>query len=162
MALDLIAARLSRLDMFRGLTSAQLQRLAREAERMIYRDGQTINAACENGDGAIVIISGRAMILADAELGLEAEDVETGSMLGEAAMLTEHTFGLTIAAVGDVRAVQLTRDALHAHLEDDPDLAQHFRERLANRLERVAVELRLIDERLAVASQIALSQAPAA
>ena len=162
MALDLIAARLSRLDMFRGLTPAQLQRLAREAERMVFRDGQTIIAAGENGDGAIVIISGRAMVLANAELGLEAEDVETGSMLGEAAMLTEHTYGLTITAVGDVRAVHLTRDALHAHLEDDPELAEHFRERLANRLQRVAVELRLIDERLAVASQIALSEAPAA
>jgi CRP-like cAMP-binding protein len=162
MALDLIAARLSRLDLFRGLTSIQLQRLARDADRMIFRDGQKILTAGEDGDGAIVIISGRAVVLADPELGGEVEDVEAGSMLGEAAMLTEHTFGMTVAAVGDVRAVQLTREALYAHLQDDPELADRLRERLANRLQRVAVELKLIDERLAVAGQVGLQEVPAA
>ena len=84
-------------------------------------------------------------------------------MLGEGAMLTEHTYGLTVCAVGDVRAIQITRDALFAQLQDDPDLAEHLRARLANRLQRVALELRLIDERLAEACQTSLAaETPAA
>ncbi|MGE0767533.1 MAG: Crp/Fnr family transcriptional regulator [Hyphomicrobiaceae bacterium] len=162
MALDLIAARLSRLDLFRGMTSSQLQRLAQDAGRMIFRDGQKLVVAGQEGEGAIVIISGRAVILPDPELGIEEQDVEVGSMLGEGAMLAEHTFRLTVAAVGDVRAVQLTREALHAHIQDDPEFADDLRERLANRLQRVAIELRLIDERLAIASQMNTPEAETA
>jgi CRP-like cAMP-binding protein len=165
MALDLIAARLSRLDLFRNLTPDQLQRIARDAERMVFRDGQKIIAAGETGGGAIVIVSGRGMIMPDEELGIEAEHVEAGSMLGEAAMLAEHVYRLTVCAVGDVRAIQLTRDALLANVQADPDLAEQLRSRLANRLQRVALELRLIDERLAAAAQVVSSEettAPAA
>jgi CRP-like cAMP-binding protein len=157
MALDLIVARLSRLDLFRGLTPEQLQRIARDAERMVFRDGQKIIAAGETGGGAIVIISGRGMIMPDEQLGIEAEHVEAGSMLGEAAMLAEHVYRLTVCAVGDVRAIHLTREALLANMQTDPDLAEQLRARLANRLQRVAVELRLIDERLA-AAQAAISE----
>lgn len=162
MALDLIAARLSRLEIFRGLAPEQLQRIAQNAERMVFRDGQKIITAGEQGDGAIIIIAGRAMIMPDPELGIEAEDVEPGSMLGEGAMLAEHAYRLTVCAVGDVRAIKVAREAVYAHLQDDPDLAEYLRARLANRLQRVALELKLIDERLAVASQAALAEAPAA
>lgn len=162
MALDLIAARLSRLELLRGLSPDQLRRVARDAERMVFRDGQNIITGGEPGDGAIVIISGRAMIMPDTELGIEAEHVEPGSMLGEGAMLTEHTYRLTVCAVGDVRAIQLTRAAMHAHLLDDPDLADQLHGRLANRLQRVAFELRLIDERLAIACQLEASETPVA
>ena len=162
MALDLIAARLSRLELFRGLSSDQLRHVARDAERMVFRDGQKIIASGEQGDGAVIVISGRAMLMPDSELGIEAADVETGSMLGEAAMLADHTFRLTVCAVGDVRAVKLTRQTMHACMLDDPDLAQHLHARLANRLQRMAVELRLIDERLAIAGQLELMETPAA
>jgi CRP-like cAMP-binding protein len=158
MALDLIVARLSRLDLLRGLTPEQLQRIARDAERMVFRDGQKIITAGQAGDGAVVIISGRGMIMPDDELGIGTEHVEAGTMLGEGAMLTEHVYRLAVCAVGDVRAIQLTREALLANMQADPDLAEQLRARLANRLQRVALELRLIDERLATAGQTTLSE----
>ncbi|MEZ5818821.1 MAG: cyclic nucleotide-binding domain-containing protein [Hyphomicrobiaceae bacterium] len=162
MALDLIVARLSRLDLFRGLAPEQLARLARDADRMVFRDGQAIIKTGEDGDGAVVIVSGLGQTRADAERGVEAEDVETGSILGEAAMLTEHQHQVTVVAVGDVRAVQITREALRAHMMDEPALADHFRLRLANRLQRVVVELRLIDEELASAGRPEIASATAA
>jgi CRP-like cAMP-binding protein len=163
MALDLIAARLVHLDIFRGLSQAQVQRIAREAERMVFRDGQPLIKAADDGDGAILIVSGRAKALGDAELGLEEQELEAGSLLGEAAMVTEHRFRLTVVAAGDVRAVKLTRMAMQAHMIDDPGLADHFRGRIAARLQRVIVELKLIDERLAAASELLPAEAaPAA
>ena len=151
MALDSIAGRLLGLEIFRGLAPAQVERIAREAERMIFRDGQTLVAAGTEGDGALVIIAGRAMALADADTGRSARQIEPGSMIGELAMLTEHHIGVTVVADGDVRAIKVVRETLHANMQEDPALAAHLHARLVARLQRVALELRMIDERLAAA-----------
>jgi len=153
MALDLIADRLHRLEVFRGLTAEQLERIARDAERLIFRNGQKLLEAGGDGEGAIVIISGYATALAEPELGDDAYEIEAGSMLGEAAMLSEHQFRVTVVAAGDVKAVRINRATLLAHMQEDPTLAEHFYSRVVSRLQRVAVELRLIDERLAAVSQ---------
>ncbi len=161
MALDLIADRLQRLEIFRGLAPAQIERIAQDGERLIFRSGQKILQAGGDGEGAVIIISGRATVLADADTGSETDEVDAGTMLGETAMLAEHQFRLTVVADGDVRAVRINRAALLAHMHQDPALAEHFHSRLASRLQRVAVELRLIDERLAAASQTAADIAAA-
>lgn len=158
MALDAIAGRLLGLEIFRGLVPTQIERIARDAERLIFRDGQKIAEAGSESDGAIVIIAGRARALADPSRDLDEFIVEAGSMLGETAMLAEHRAHITILAEGDVRAVKVTREALQLHLQDDPALAEHFHERLAARLQRTALELKMIDERLAVASLRASAQ----
>ncbi len=153
MALDLIGDRLQRLDVFRGLAPEQIERIARDAERLIFRNGQKILDAGSDGEGAVIIISGYATALADADAGLDAFEIEAGAMLGETAMLTEHQFRVTVVAAGDVRAVRINRAALLAHMHEDPTLAEHLHGRLTSRLQRVAVELRLIDERLAAVAQ---------
>jgi CRP-like cAMP-binding protein len=153
MALDLIADCLQRHDAFRGLAHEQIERIAREAERLIFRNGQKLLEAGCDGDGAILIISGYAVTLADPELDVDAYEIEAGAMLGEAAMLSEHQFRVTVVAAGDVKAVRINRATLLAHMQEDPTLAEHFYNRVASRLQRLAVELRLIDERLAAVSQ---------
>jgi CRP-like cAMP-binding protein len=158
MALDAIAGRLLGLDIFRGLASSQIERIARDAERLIFRDGQRIVEAGAESDGAIVIIAGRARALAEPAQDLEEFAIEPGSMLGETAMLAEHKATITIIADGDVRAVRLLREALWRHMEEDPSLAEHFHDRLVARLQRTALELKMIDERLAMASLPASAQ----
>lgn len=152
MALDTIASCLNDLDVFRGLSPAQLERLAREADRIIRRDGQPLIEAGAMGDGALVIVSGRALALADPDRGFEAMTIRPGSMLGEAALLSEHHYNLTVIADGDVRAIKISRATLVENMRDDPSLAEHFQARVAARLSRVALELRVIDERLAAAA----------
>lgn len=153
MAIDTIAGRLLGLDLFRGLDASQIERIAREAERLIFRDGQRIIEKGKPLDGAVVIIAGRARALADPERDVDARAVEPGSLLGETAMLVEYQTLVTVVAESDVRAVMIMREALRAHMHDDPAVAEHFAARLASRLQRMAVELRMIDERLAVACQ---------
>lgn len=151
MAIDTIAQRLLDLEVFRGIGPEKLERLAREADRIIFRDGQTIAAAGAEADGAFVLVAGCAMALADPERGVPAHRIEAGSMIAETAMLTEHHFGLTITADGDVRAIKITRELLRTMMLEDAALRDHFAGRIAARLTRVAIELRLIDERLAAA-----------
>lgn len=159
MALDAITSRLLGLDIFRGLAPLQIERIARDAERLIFRDGQKLVEAGSESDGAIVIIAGRARALAEPLHGLEELSIEAGSILGETAMLAEHRPLVTILAEGDVRAVKVAREALQLHMQEDVAVAEHFHERLAARLHRTALELRMIDERLAVAGLPASARA---
>lgn len=160
MAIDTIAQCLLGLDLFRGLDSAQVVRIARDAERMIFRTGQRIIEAGKSGDGAIVIISGTACRIADPDQAIDGDlPVGPGTLLGETAMLTEHTFSTTVRADGDVRAVKLSREAMLALMREDAGIAEHFHDRLAARLQRMAMELRMIDQRLAAA--VDLAQPPA-
>lgn len=158
MALDTIADRIAALETFRGLTAAQVRRIAREAERTIFRDGQKMTEAGSESDGALVVIAGRATTLCDEQGAREPRPIEAGSMLGETAMFSEYRFGVTAVAQGDVRAVKITREALRVHMEEDPAVAAHFHARLASRLQRVALELRVIDERLATASETPMAK----
>ncbi|MBS0241899.1 MAG: cyclic nucleotide-binding domain-containing protein [Proteobacteria bacterium] len=153
MALDTIAVRLLALEAFRGLSDERIGRLAREADRIVFRDGQKLIVADAVGDGALVIVSGRAVVVADPTRGMERREIEPGSMLGESAMLTDHRFALTVVAEGDVRAIKIRRERLLALMQDDPGLAEHFQLRLASRLQRIAIELKVIDERLAAVTQ---------
>lgn len=150
MAIDTIAQRLRDLDIFHGLAPAHIERIAREAERIIFRDGQVMATAGAEADGAMILIAGRATVLADAADADPIHTIETGSMLAEPAMLVEHQFGLTVVAEGDVRAVKVTRTMLRELMLEDAAVTDHFVGRIAARLTRVAIELRLIDERLAI------------
>lgn len=149
MALDTIAETLTALDLFRGLDPEQLARLAREAERLLIKAGQPLLSAGADGEGALIVVAGSAKALPDPEISFPGEDVGPGTMLGETALLVEHRHRLTVVAETDVRAIRIRRDTLFERMQADPSLAAHFQARLAARLSRLALELRLIDERLA-------------
>lgn len=149
MAIDLITQRLAALDAFRGLTPEQLAQIAGLTDRLIFRDGQKIIEAGVEGDGAILMVAGAATVEADAERGTDRRSLGSGTLFGELAMLSEHVFAVTAVADGDVKAVKIPRAAMLDLLGAEPAIAAHFRQRLASRLMRVALELKVIDERLA-------------
>jgi CRP-like cAMP-binding protein len=69
------------------------------------------------------------------------------------AMLIEHDYAVTVVARTSVRALKISRQAMLRLMAEDPDLAQHFVDRIATRLTRLAVELRRIDQMLALAAE---------
>ncbi len=151
MAIDTIAGRLAALDAFASLPPEIVERIAREAYRIIFRDGQQLAEAGAAADGAIVIVDGQAAVAPDVERGQSGRTLEPGTMIAELAMVTEHTLSSTIVANGDVRAIKIDREAMRGLMAEHHIIAEHFEARLTNRLSRLALELRLIDERLAVA-----------
>lgn len=157
MATDAFASRLNDLEIFRGLSPLRITEIVRQAERIVFRDGQTIVTAGSAGDGAYVIIDGEAVAMDDTEPDAFTRRIAPGSLLGEMAMLTEHAYTTTIVSHGTVRALKITREALHQQMADDPLLAQHFVARISSRLTRVAVELRRLDQMLALASEGAVA-----
>ena len=133
MSISVLARQLMSQEIFRGLSPLQLTEIVRQSERIVYGPGETIvEAGAARG------------------AGLNAQAIGTGSLLSELAMLVEHEHGATVVAHTTVRALRITRAGLHAQMLDDPDLAGHFVDRITERLNRVADELRRIDHALLV------------
>jgi CRP-like cAMP-binding protein len=152
--LELFAGHLAVLPLFRGLTPLQLAGIARNAERASYTPGAFIIEENADADAAILIVSGTAVRVSGPELASRSEPVVAGSLLGEAAMLVETTYGSTIVARTAVRAVHITRESLHEQMLADPDLAARIGANLGKRLSGVVDTLRRADA--------CLSGAPAA
>jgi CRP-like cAMP-binding protein len=150
MAIDKVVAPLLRVPIFIGLKPLQLSEIARQAERMTFRRGTTITKTGTAGEGAILIVSGEAVHFPEPGSTEQPQPIEPGSLVGELAMLTDHTYGATVIADARVHCLKITRAALYEQMEADPALADHFGSILAQRLSQVAIEMRRIDEMLAI------------
>ena len=147
--MELFAGHLAVLPLFRGLTPLQLAGIARRADRASYTPGATIVEENATADAAILVIAGTAMRVSGPELKARSEPIAPGSLIGEAAMLVETTYGSTIVARTAVRAVHITRESLQEQMLIDPDLAGRLAENLGKRLGKVAEVLRNVDACLA-------------
>ena len=152
MTTEPIVAHMRQLEIFRGLSEQQLSAVAGTGERILFRPGQTIIAEGVDGDGAYLVLSPGARAAVPEGSGA-SEQVAPGTLLGETAMLIEHNYRVAVKAEAPLRTVKLPREALHRLMLDDPSLAQHFVSRLSARLFRVGLELRRIDQMLALASE---------
>jgi CRP-like cAMP-binding protein len=139
-----LVAALLRIRLFQGLTPLQLTEIARNAERVTFRPGDLLTAAGQPADGAILIVAGDCDRVIES-VPARLEPVETGSLIGEMSMFVDHVYGATVRARGPVRALRITRKAIHAQMLEDRSLAEHCVERIAQRLNGVAAELRRID-----------------
>ncbi|MCB1546857.1 MAG: cyclic nucleotide-binding domain-containing protein [Hyphomicrobiaceae bacterium] len=151
MTAEALIAPLRRVAIFHGLDDDQLARIARSAERIVFRDGDTLIEEDEEGDAAFLIVSGGARLTHAYAPHLPPQLIEPGCLVGEMAMLTEVVHGASIAAAGVVRALKITRAGLLELMEVDPSLAEHFIGKITARLQDVADELRRIDDLLAPA-----------
>ena len=149
MAIDRLVAPLLRVPLLAGLKPLQITELARQAERAVFRRDDTITRAGEPADGAFLIVSGMAEHVVQSGRDVSAEPVTPGSLIGEMAMLVEHDYRATVVARDRVLCLKITRTAVRAQMMEDVGLARYFEQRIAERLTRVADELREIDSVLA-------------
>jgi CRP-like cAMP-binding protein len=157
MAIDPLVSPLLRLEIFQGLRPLQITEIARRAERMVFREGQIIVHSGTQGDGAYVIVAGETASLCRGDGQVRRERVEPGSLIGELAMLIEHEYAVTIVARGPVRALKITREAMHEQMRHDPALAEQLSDRITARLTKLAAELRAIDGVLAGSAALELA-----
>lgn len=161
MSMDAVSAHLVRLEIFNGLKPLQITEIARHAERVIYKSGQTLIEDGQAGDAAIIVVGGDAVRTKAPMVRTEQEEpIEPGSMLGEMAMLIETDHSSTVVARSQVRALRITRDAMLTMMHDDPSLAEHLVAKVARRLHDIAAELRKIDVVLASDTERSLGVVP--
>jgi CRP-like cAMP-binding protein len=154
MSIDALVAPLLRLEIFQGLRPLQITEIARQAERVVFKDGQVIVHSGTPGDAAYVLVSGDAVCRRRNASRAATEAVETGSMVGELAMLIEHEYAVTVVAKSTVRALKITRESMHDQMRDDVRLAEHLSAKITERLKRLSAELRRVDNALVHASTV--------
>lgn len=152
--LETFTARLADIEIFRGLPEEQLAEIARSAERIVFRAGQPILTRHATGDAGFIIMGGDAVALDPDNPSAAPRPLAEGTLLGELAMLIDHAYGVTVVARGSVRCLKLSRDTMLRHMARQPELAEHFVSRITSRLTRVAVEMRRIDQILALAADM--------
>jgi CRP-like cAMP-binding protein len=149
MAKDTVAAQLARLAIFAELQPQQIGRIARRAEQCWFRPGVFITRAGMPGDAAYLILSGDAQLWPHVGPPAPHESIPPGSLVGELAMLVEHTYGADIFADSPVNCLKLGRAMLHQQMRADPDIAERLARVIRERLQLTATELRRIDQLLA-------------
>ena len=147
------------VTLFQGLNPLQITEIAEYAERMIFRDGDVILRAGEEGDAAYLIVKGKVALTHcghDHNRGTSGQDamgdivtMPAGTLLGEMGMLIDgHIHASNVTAIGAVRAFKVTRASMHRQMDADPDLAAHFVAKISARLQSVADELHAISNTL--------------
>jgi CRP-like cAMP-binding protein len=141
MAIDALVRPLLDIAIFRGLKPLQLTEIVRRAERTVYRPGQILIEENAEADAAIVIVAGEAVRVSGPDLQSRAEPVPPGALLAELAMLIETQHTSTVVARSSVRALRLPRAEIHEIMAQDPDMADHFVQKIAGRLHDMHGEL---------------------
>jgi CRP-like cAMP-binding protein len=144
---ELLVDPLRQVALFDGLTPSQLAEIAKLAERIVFKPGETIIEDGRDGGAAILVVSGEAEVLRS--YTDEPAAVEAGSLLSEMSMFIDTEASATIVAKSAVRALRLERGAMLEQMTTDPTLADHFVAMIAGRLRNVADELRKVDKTLA-------------
>lgn len=145
MAIDALVSPLMRLPIFDGLGHEQLSSIVRVADRLMYRSGDVIATENQSADASIILISGRCFRL-DAESPRGGDVVPEGSIIAELAMLVETQHAATIVAQSRIKALRLTRASMHALMEAEPTIADHFIARIVHRLKDMASSISALDE----------------
>jgi CRP-like cAMP-binding protein len=158
--MDNLVALLVRLPLFVGLKPLQLTEIMSRAKKLSFWPGDVLTKAGQPGDGAYLIVSGPAHRVARPGLADTPEVVLPGSLIGEMAMLVEHDYGSSIVARDRVFCLKILRAEMHAQMREDVTLAEHFHDRMTERLLQTAEELRRIEGALAVRSPATLQPPP--
>jgi CRP-like cAMP-binding protein len=143
---DVLLQPLRQVALFEGLTPEQLSAIARTAERIVFKPGDSIVEDGQDTGAAIIVVSGAAERIG---YGDRPDPIEPGSMLSEMAMFVDTEATATIVARSAVRALRIDRSAMLEQMVADPSLADHFVARIAGRLKDIANELRRVDRSLA-------------
>jgi hypothetical protein len=127
---------LRRIPLFEGLDPEDLQRIADTSEERTFDDGETLIREGEVGHELIVIVSGSVRVTQATPDGGEREirRYDAGEHIGELAVLRERPRAATVVAVGAVRGLVISGDALKSILRERPGAAMAMLATLADRI----------------------------
>jgi CRP-like cAMP-binding protein len=134
------------VELFDGLTDAELERVAADADHHPVPAGQTVMRQGEEGASLFILREGLLRVsICDAE-GLETDvgEILPGHFFGEMSLLTGDHRSATVRAQTDSRICEITRESLQPLLQERPDLVRQLSETLADRQMRNAPKLNRI------------------
>ncbi|MDQ1449350.1 MAG: family transcriptional regulator, cyclic receptor protein [Actinomycetota bacterium] len=121
---------LSNIPMFRSCSAEQLDRLAELGEAVSASDAPVVNEG-DAGDDFFVITSGKARVTRS---GREVAELGPGDYFGELSLFDPSPRNATVAAIGSMSLVSLSRDAFIRALDEMPQLRDALLHGMANRI----------------------------
>lgn len=140
---------LSRIELFKDFDDERRRRLAQQARRELYDNGEKLVREGEQGDSLFVVDAGRAIVTKTGPTGattaIELAVLGPGDFFGEMSLLTGEPRSATVSAEGSCEVLVLSKDAMEPLMQEDPELAAALSRMLAAR--RLDLEHRLEDRR---------------
>jgi CRP/FNR family transcriptional regulator len=139
---------LKKVEIFRGLSLAQLESLGQISEERKYRGGETVFAERSTGDEVYIIKKGKVCI----ELGLKGKPdtatiqrLSVGQIFGELALVDKRSRSATVVCESDCEIITIHRNKLNELFERDTHLGyiimKNLAQLLAERLRRTDLML---------------------
>lgn len=122
---------LSRIPLFLGCSTQDLQHLARATDEVRLAEDTVMTRQGEIGREAFIILDGSAEVLRD---GDRIAELGPGDVVGELSLLDGGPRSATVVTTGETDVLVLTRPAFNAVLEEIPTLAHRLLVTLARRL----------------------------
>jgi len=125
------------LDLFEHLSTELLAELAAEVKEVTFPAGATIVTEGELGDELFVIKTGEVEVT---KAGIVLRRAKAGEFFGEVAFLDGGTRSATGTAVGPVRLLWLSREAVLRMMEEQPAIAIAIAQTLSRRVRELLAE----------------------
>lgn len=127
----------------------QLRLLAFSAEGMNYSRGQRLFEQGERAEAGLVITEGLVSLQTKGADGFEeVEQVGSGTLLGESALLTESTRPCRAQVVEPVRIIRIRRALFKRMIQEYPELAQRLLDQHASQFQRTVAALKPIGDKM--------------
>lgn len=141
---------LRRVPLFAGIETSRLKLLAFTSDIVTFKAGQVLFNQGDMGDSAYVIVAGRVRVYASTPKGmLEIAEVGESGFVGEIAILCDVPRTASVAAVTDVKALRIRKEALSELLLNFPSIGVSMLREVAMRLTRTTADLIAAQSRLA-------------
>ncbi|MDF1608232.1 cyclic nucleotide-binding domain-containing protein [Hoeflea sp. YIM 152468] len=149
MALNDDIALLSSVSLFRDIGEDKLRLIAFGAERRKLQAGQMLFREGSPADCAFVVALGRFELSRGSKAGpaVQLGFAETGTLLGELAMVTAVNRSMTAIAPDTAEVIRINRPLFRRMLEEYPDIAGIVRQRINDNLAALNADLGRIAER---------------
>lgn len=148
MALDDDIRILSGVKLFEGFTSEQLRLLAFGAERVKLPADRKLYREDDEADSAYVVVSGEIAIFREVDgQRVAVGTAESGSMLGELALIADTRRLTSAAAETDAQLLRLNRPMFRRILEEYPDVAVRLHRRIYDEFQDLVRSIEQLESR---------------
>ena len=116
---------LAKTPLFEGVDPVRLEVLAFTATHLAFETGDTLAEQGMPADGAFLLLSGEAVMLAGEDEGPgKAARLDRGDLVGEVALTQPANWSATVRAAAPVEVLKLERDVFLRLAEEFPEIAQ--------------------------------------
>lgn len=132
------------IPLFRDVDQANRKLVAMSSDRLVYQPGDTVFSQNEKSDAVYFVLQGRVKIVRqDEETATAIAELESGSILGETAVLCGKSRNATAVAMAESTLLRIDACVFSELLEHMPQVTLGLARELANRVDATSAKLHL-------------------